>query len=217
MLIPRREYSRFWHRLVHDRTADSIAKTLSALPHCNVTIVPFHIDTTHIDVPVPIRERPATGARTETARSGGQGGKVKVPADDRPRRRRAARRIARPIAQVQFRQRVPVAGKVYSRAGAAVVGRRRPRAHAHRRDRRPAPIVFFGRKQLAGVKAGTPPGRRGHGRRAPRHDGDAQPGLRDPGRPPRPASNGPARVDTSDHDARLGARTRSRGRFTTSG
>src|SRR4029077_6387721 len=43
VLPPRREYTRFWHRLVHDRTADSLAKVLDDLPHCNGTIVPFHL------------------------------------------------------------------------------------------------------------------------------------------------------------------------------
>jgi hypothetical protein len=40
VLLPRREWRKFWHRFLHDRTADSIAETLWLLPHCNVTIVP---------------------------------------------------------------------------------------------------------------------------------------------------------------------------------
>jgi hypothetical protein len=43
VLIPRREYSRFWHRFLHDHTADAIAKTLSDVPHANVTFVPYHL------------------------------------------------------------------------------------------------------------------------------------------------------------------------------
>jgi amino acid transporter len=43
VLIPRREYRRFWHRLLHDRTADAIASTVSRLPHANVTFVPYHL------------------------------------------------------------------------------------------------------------------------------------------------------------------------------
>ncbi len=43
VLIPRVQRSRFWHRLLHDRTADSIAQALADLPHCNVTIVPYHL------------------------------------------------------------------------------------------------------------------------------------------------------------------------------
>ena len=43
VLIPRREYRRFWHRFLHDHTADSIAKVLTDVPHANVTFVPYHL------------------------------------------------------------------------------------------------------------------------------------------------------------------------------
>ena len=45
VLIPRREYRRIWHRFLHDRTSDSIARTLSDVPHANVTFVPYHLGT----------------------------------------------------------------------------------------------------------------------------------------------------------------------------
>ncbi len=45
VLVPRREYRRIWHRLLHDRTSDSIARTLSDVPHANVTFVPYHLGT----------------------------------------------------------------------------------------------------------------------------------------------------------------------------
>src|SRR5207245_4245993 len=43
VLVPRREYTRFWHRLLHDRTADAIARAVSQLPHAHVTFVPYHL------------------------------------------------------------------------------------------------------------------------------------------------------------------------------
>ncbi len=43
VLIPRREYRSTWHRLLHDRTADSIAKAVGDVPHANVTFVPYHL------------------------------------------------------------------------------------------------------------------------------------------------------------------------------
>jgi len=46
VLIPRREYRSAWHRLLHDRTADAIARTLADVPHANVTFVPFHLTHT---------------------------------------------------------------------------------------------------------------------------------------------------------------------------
>ena len=42
VLIPRRMYRRAWHKLLHDRTADQIARAVGHLPHANVTFVPFH-------------------------------------------------------------------------------------------------------------------------------------------------------------------------------
>src|SRR5689334_9532550 len=47
VLLPRREYKEHWHRLLHDRTSDSIAKALGVLPHANVTFVPYHLASAH--------------------------------------------------------------------------------------------------------------------------------------------------------------------------
>jgi amino acid transporter len=44
VLIPRRHYQRVWHSLLHDRTAESISRAVSRLPHANVTFVPYHFD-----------------------------------------------------------------------------------------------------------------------------------------------------------------------------
>jgi len=46
VLIPRREYRSAWHRLLHDRTADAIAKAIADVPHANVTFVPYHLVNT---------------------------------------------------------------------------------------------------------------------------------------------------------------------------
>ena len=47
VLLPRRGYTEHWHRLLHDRTSDSIAKALGVLPHANVTFVPYHLASAH--------------------------------------------------------------------------------------------------------------------------------------------------------------------------
>jgi len=41
VLIPTQIRRRFWHKLLHDRTADEIARAVGQLPHANVTMVPF--------------------------------------------------------------------------------------------------------------------------------------------------------------------------------
>jgi amino acid transporter len=55
VLVPRREYTHLWHRLLHDRTSDQLATTISRLPHANVTFVPYHLG----DLAIPEEERRA--------------------------------------------------------------------------------------------------------------------------------------------------------------
>ncbi len=43
LLLPRRTYSPLLGRLLHDRTADDIADTVSKIPHVAATIVPFNV------------------------------------------------------------------------------------------------------------------------------------------------------------------------------
>jgi len=65
VLLPHRVYSRFWHRLLHDHTANEIASVVGRLPHANVTTVPFHFEPhapKHPDPasspPEPAKQRP---------------------------------------------------------------------------------------------------------------------------------------------------------------
>jgi hypothetical protein len=109
VLIPRRQYRHFWHRFLHDRTADAIAQALSFMPHSNVTIVPYHLGTRHdITVPTP----PSANGRESKRRSRANGktststianpGETALPTDRTP------------IAEVKYRQHVRVAGRVHT-------------------------------------------------------------------------------------------------------
>src|SRR5205085_9268998 len=62
-LIPRHEYTKLWHRLLHDRSSNSIVAALDDIPHCNVTIVPYHLG----------RRRPAGGSTPAPVPSLGPG------------------------------------------------------------------------------------------------------------------------------------------------
>ena len=44
VLLPRRVYRRWWHRLLHDSTAEQIAMAVGRMPHANVTTVPFQFE-----------------------------------------------------------------------------------------------------------------------------------------------------------------------------
>jgi len=59
VLIPRLAHRRFWHRLLHDRTADSIAGAVSRLGHANVTFVPYHLGS------MPSQEGPTKQGHTK--------------------------------------------------------------------------------------------------------------------------------------------------------
>lgn len=43
VLLPRRTYQGFFQKILHDRTADAIAKVVGQLPHVNATIIPFEV------------------------------------------------------------------------------------------------------------------------------------------------------------------------------
>ena len=68
VLLPERMFNGVWHRILHDQTAESLAREISRLPHANVTTVPFHFDDRTVLV------APANGDRPSPA-----GGKVRSP------------------------------------------------------------------------------------------------------------------------------------------
>ncbi len=104
ILLPRRGFAAGWRRLLHERSADRIAAAVSTLPHVNATIVPFQL----------------TGGWPRSHREAKADMRQGAPA----RRREAAlRRMdelearvegTTPIAEVAWRERVRVGGRVHS-------------------------------------------------------------------------------------------------------
>jgi amino acid transporter len=148
VLIPRLDFSKFWHRLVHDRTADNLVETLSAMPHCNVTIVPYHLARSGAapELVKPVAAESESG-RSKTRRMKSAAGAAAQGGADLP-----ADRF--PIAELAPRQRARVAGKVYSMrvhpwSGVAAL------ELTIVDDTGALAVVFFGRRQLPGVNAGT--------------------------------------------------------------
>jgi len=154
VLIPDRKYEGFWHRILHDRTADALVRDISTLPHVNVTTVPFHFE-----------EHEATGPGRGTPsppspRPGGNGALRKAPRSmtrvvgaDRPDGDGAATRITT-IGDVRWRQRVRVTGRVEAvrvqpRAGSPVL------ECTLVDDTGGISLVFLGRRSIAGVDIGT--------------------------------------------------------------
>jgi amino acid transporter len=74
VLIPRLLHNRVWHRLLHDRTAERLASSLSKLPNVNVTFVPFHLGGGPVTSNVgPVRPAATAGDGDGPATNGDRG------------------------------------------------------------------------------------------------------------------------------------------------
>ncbi len=146
VLLPRREYNRFWHRLLHDRTADAMAAPLSDLPHANVTIVPFHLGQS--------RRRPAP---TGKPRRNGRRLPLRRPPTDPPGPAadpRLAVEGAVPIESIHERERVRVAGRVHALRVQPWAGQ--PTLECTITDGTGRlTVVFLGRRSIAGIEPGA--------------------------------------------------------------
>jgi amino acid transporter len=145
ILLPRRGYASAWRRLLHDRSADRIAETVSQLPHVNATIVPFHLT----------RKARVVSHRRYNGAERAHGGASR---DDRDAERRdklgPTVTGAVPIAETPWRTRVLVAGRVQSirvPSGAAT-----PVLICTLTDATGAILlVFQGRRRITGIQHGT--------------------------------------------------------------
>jgi amino acid transporter len=138
VLLPRRDYRRFWHRLLHDRTADTMAAVISDLPHANVTIVPFHLGRIGVTTPPPrTRRKHAPNGADRPA----EGPEIHVDG-------------AVPIGQIQERQRVRVAGRVHALRVQPWAGQPTLECTIWDGTGR-VTIVFLGRRHIAGIEPGA--------------------------------------------------------------
>jgi amino acid transporter len=150
VLLPRREYTHFWHRFLHDRTADAIAQALSGLPHSNVTIVPYHLGSR---AEVSSAPAPATNGRRRTRTNGSKndGSAVATINGDRGATLPTDRT---PIAEVQYRHRARVAGRVHTmrvQPHGGVAGLECTIVD----ETGGIVLVFLGRRSIGGMKVGT--------------------------------------------------------------
>jgi hypothetical protein len=154
LLIPRRVYRRAWHKLLHDHTADAIAAAVAGLPHANVTFVPYHLGETPTQHELEALIEQATSSKRTHRRSSKDGkaglatleGPVVLPQE--------VPEGVTPIAQISYRQRARVAGKVRSLrvqpwAGVATL-------ECVLVDHTGGiTLVFLGRKHVAGLAPGV--------------------------------------------------------------
>ncbi len=151
VLIPRREYTKMWHRLLHDHSSSAISQALSALPHCNVTVVPYHLGSdisVETDADLQLAQILATTsvAADSTRRMNGRSA-AHIDTAELP-----ANRVG--IANVVLRQPTMVAGRV---TGIRV----QPWGNAPTLECTLADetgsitVAFLGRRSIGGIRPGT--------------------------------------------------------------
>ncbi|MDP1818680.1 MAG: amino acid permease [Acidimicrobiales bacterium] len=151
VLLPDRKYKGLWHRILHDKTADAILQEVSRLPHCNVTSVPFHLDSLNEQVPLSALVTSRHGNGAGSASDG-----IPLPLTLRDDHHLPAPLIAglSPICDARWRQRVKIAGRVKSmRVGALRDAPTLELVLAD--DTGGVSVVFLGRRSVAGIDVGT--------------------------------------------------------------
>ncbi len=144
ILIPRREYIKVWHRLLHDHSSNAIAAELASIPHCNVTVVPYHLGTATASRPAVDAHVSGNGHNGRLVRMGPA---ADVDASDLPAERT-------PIAELVPRQRITVAGRV--RAIRVQPWGGNPSLECSLSDDTGGiTLVFTGRRQVPGIQIGT--------------------------------------------------------------
>jgi amino acid transporter len=158
LLIPRRVYVRSWHKFLHDHTGDAIAAAVGGLPHANVTFVPYHLGESAHQRELAQMIEAATAGKRDDRRAGkrdARAAKAAFRAGEGPvvRPDEVPEGII-PIAEVAYRQRARVAGRVRSLrvqpwAGVATL-------ECTLVDQTGGIVlVFLGRKHVAGLAPGV--------------------------------------------------------------
>jgi hypothetical protein len=150
LLLPRRSYSGFLGRLLHDQTAEQIAAPISQLPRVVATIVPFDVDriTSTSKIEVHHLHDVKTGAPVVVPTVP----KVTAPLNTDPVSHYAANVTA--IGEIQWRKRAQVQGRVTSIKTA-------PRGSAPTLqveiwdETGGVSLQFLGRREIAGLEVGS--------------------------------------------------------------
>ncbi len=151
VLLPDRKYSGFWHRILHDQTADAIERAVSRLPHANVTTVPFHFASRKAARGTGEAVEPAAAAAVNRPRANGP--QAGSSADS------ASRTPARPhgtvaIATVTWRQRVQIEGRVRTVRVQPLAGTSTLEC-VLQDDTGAMSLVFLGRSKIPGIEIGS--------------------------------------------------------------
>jgi hypothetical protein len=158
VVLPDRQYGGVWRRILHDQTAESLARALSRLPHVTVTSVPFNPKQPRL-VDLEVFEEIRGVANFEPDEfifddAGGSG----VRGDGARGTGASATTVARggstPIGAARFRQTERLSGRIHSVRMSPVAGSPALEC-ALVDDTGTISVVFFGRRSIPGIEVGT--------------------------------------------------------------
>jgi amino acid transporter len=153
VLLPRRGFAAVWQRVLHDATADRIAAAVGQLVHVNATVVPYQLTGGWLSR----RHRRESGRgndRSNRPRGARTGKRTMSTSSFDPSAFAHPSKGVTPIGDVQWRNRVRVAGRIKS-------VRVQPRAGSSNLecvladDSGRLLLVFQGRRRIPGIQPGA--------------------------------------------------------------
>jgi hypothetical protein len=153
VVLPDRRYGGFWRRILHDQTAEALARDISRLEHVTVTTVPFHLGEGDGGFAPTLNEfhSPEGAAASRepgpaVTRDPGNGARAGVSAN------LGTAHVA--IADAQWRQRVHVTGRVSAVRVQPVSGTTTLECTLVD-GTGGISVLFLGRRTIAGIEIGT--------------------------------------------------------------
>jgi amino acid transporter len=144
VILPRRGFSSKIQRLLHDRTADSIAEAVMHIPRTAATIIPYRIGRVNVTVS-------DDDAESDVVVRGGVRMDAHLEADQRLAERSAG---AEPIGGLRDRQSANIAGRVHSMSITNEGGSKQLRC-VIADNSGSVTLLFQGRSQVPGIERGT--------------------------------------------------------------
>jgi hypothetical protein len=144
LLLPRRSYGKRWRRVLHDQTADRIVDIVGQLPHVNATIIPFHVAPGLSENSPSVEAMLGADVSDNAAPPPGNGNSFPgvMPGME-------------PIAELQWRSRVQIAGRVKSIRVQPLASIPTLECVLVDGSGEAITLVFLGRRSIAGLQSGT--------------------------------------------------------------
>ncbi len=149
VLLPERMYNGVWHRILHDQTAEEMAREIARLPHANVTTVPFHFDES---ASIPVGS--TNGAKTAASNGNGKAPRSTVVMAGARESIDLRGDGTSPIASVRWRQPARIRGRVQAIRVEPLAGSPSLECTVVD-DTGSVSVVFFGRRHIDGVTIGS--------------------------------------------------------------